>query len=447
MHRIDKTREKVLNRHLRSPKPTTMVMRRTLSNINMIMNGSRKSKDDCEKIASVLTVLNGIVFNDTAEFQKHCMAPAFRKWKEEPSVTVPQKLAQLRRWMDEVQGTASGMGTGREAHQLGYLIGLSIVLRDEYGIMDTVFSKKVSSAAVEHLCDQMTQKLREKFYVMITKRPPVGDQLQTVRNKPFFVPKFVITMHHEIQDDLADKVQKLEDERIFHENFSFVLQDAMTSGDDEADYEGIQLDVPDEAAVLYDSFIAEHFGGELEDDPEGQMLVAQTILSELLEDADSDLKQDRDFVMMVVQQSGLALEFAHEDLKRDFDIVMAAVKQNGYALRHAHESMKRNREIALAAVEQDYSALQYAPEDLEIAMAAVKQCWRALGYAGEGARRDFDIVMAAVQQSGYALAFAHESMRCNREIAIPAVQQDTGALRFLDEDVALDLWLEIARDS
>ncbi|MBF8263256.1 MAG: hypothetical protein HW387_921 [Parachlamydiales bacterium] len=80
--------------------------------------------------------------------------------------------------------------------------------------------------------------------------------------------------------------------------------------------------------------------------------------------ASEALKNNREIVLVAVQQNGMALQYASEALKNNREIVLVAVQQNGRALQYASEALKDNREIVLVAVQQNGAALQYASEAL-----------------------------------------------------------------------------------
>ena len=84
--------------------------------------------------------------------------------------------------------------------------------------------------------------------------------------------------------------------------------------------------------------------------------------------ASEALKNDKEFVLAAVQQSGRGLQLASEALKNDKEVVLAAVGQNGMSLQHAAAALKNDKEVVLAAVRQDgdsFDSLRFAGEALE----------------------------------------------------------------------------------
>jgi len=76
-----------------------------------------------------------------------------------------------------------------------------------------------------------------------------------------------------------------------------------------------------------------------------------------LEGASSALKDDKDFMLHVMDQNGNALAYVSARLKDDTDFMMAAMALNGRALKHASVAMKNNKDVVLAALAQNGSVL------------------------------------------------------------------------------------------
>ena len=75
-------------------------------------------------------------------------------------------------------------------------------------------------------------------------------------------------------------------------------------------------------------------------------------------------KNERDFLLEALKQSGCALEYASDDLKADPVVVLEALKQNWLALEYASNDLKADRDFMLAAVKQYGGALRYASFEL-----------------------------------------------------------------------------------
>ncbi len=121
---------------------------------------------------------------------------------------------------------------------------------------------------------------------------------------------------------------------------------------------------------------------------------------------------DKEYMLTIVQQNGLNLEYASEWISGDKDVVLVAVQQNGQALRHAFAPLRHDKGIVLAAVQQDGQALLFASAEL---------------------RNDKDVVLAAVQQNGWAFKFASAELRNDKDVELAAVQQNGAVREYIDQ--------------
>ena len=140
----------------------------------------------------------------------------------------------------------------------------------------------------------------------------------------------------------------------------------------------------------------------------------------------------REAVVAMVSQNGLALRYAPDHLRANKAVVLAAVSQIGWALLSASQALRADKEVVLAAVRKNGLALGYASEalkaDKEVVLAAVRQTGEALGYASEALKADKEVVFAAVANYGLMLVFASEALRADRDVVLAAVAENGGAL-------------------
>lgn len=80
------------------------------------------------------------------------------------------------------------------------------------------------------------------------------------------------------------------------------------------------------------------------------VMIAVKYYGENLSQASTELKNDKEIVMAAVKSFGEMLEYTSDELRNDPKIVLAAVTENGAALKFASEELKNNREIAITAV-------------------------------------------------------------------------------------------------
>jgi len=159
---------------------------------------------------------------------------------------------------------------------------------------------------------------------------------------------------------------------------------------------------------------------------------------------------DREAVLVAVNQRGHALEYASIELQGDPEIVLAAVKNRWSALQFASESTRNDKEIILTALVQDGQALQYASKllqnDPEVVLAAIKKKPEALRYAsrdilqrvqkwelGSGdvwTGNDKHKALSAVQKDGLALQFVSDELKSNTEVVLAALKTTPTAVKF-----------------
>ena len=97
---------------------------------------------------------------------------------------------------------------------------------------------------------------------------------------------------------------------------------------------------------------------------------------EVLQEATSEQRADKGFMLLAVKKNGELLRYATARLRDDRQVVLEAVKQNSSALKWAGEAMKADHEVVLEAVKQNGLALEWAGDvvkaDREVALEAVR---------------------------------------------------------------------------
>lgn len=166
---------------------------------------------------------------------------------------------------------------------------------------------------------------------------------------------------------------------------------------------------------------------------------------------------DREAVLVAVNQRGHALEYASIELQGNPDIVLAAVRNRWSALQFASESTRNDKEIILTAIVQDGQALQYASKllqnDPEVVLAALKQKPEALRYASRDilqrvqkcelasgevwAGYDKNKALSAVQKDGLALQFVSDELKSNTEVVLAALKTSPTAVKFASPALCL----------
>merc|ERR1712187_899186 len=84
----------------------------------------------------------------------------------------------------------------------------------------------------------------------------------------------------------------------------------------------------------------------------------------MLATCDDCLRDDKEFVLPILEVKGQALQHTSKRLQGDREVVLVAVQQYGHALEHASAELRADREVVLAAVRQDKWSLSLACKEL-----------------------------------------------------------------------------------
>ena len=142
----------------------------------------------------------------------------------------------------------------------------------------------------------------------------------------------------------------------------------------------------------------------------------------IFKNASDSFKKDRDIVLSIVRENGLALQYADVSLRKDPDVVLDAICNNLSAIDFADPSLREDREFIYWAV-QIGVCLVYAHEDLrkdrEIVLAAVSTNRYSLLHADVTLKKDEEIVRSAVIHAGHTILYADPKfLRCRRIVSI-----------------------------
>ena len=75
-------------------------------------------------------------------------------------------------------------------------------------------------------------------------------------------------------------------------------------------------------------------------------------------------KDNKEFILKAVKESGKLLEFASAQLQNDEEVVKEALKQDGEALEFVSDNLKNNKEIIMMAIQSAPWTICYASERL-----------------------------------------------------------------------------------
>ena len=206
-------------------------------------------------------------------------------------------------------------------------------------------------------------------------------------------------------------------------------------------------------------------------------LLAEVMQNDIgLEDASSELQDDRDVVLHCVRRCPAAIKHASARLRGDKEIILAAatgeygkwnsdtvlnvastelqddrevvlhcVKNGGEAIKHASARLRGDKEIILAAATGEYGKWNYSAtvlnlastelqDDREVVLHCVKNGGEAIKHASARLRGDKEIILAAATgeygkwNSYTVLSFASTELQDDRDVVLHCVKNDGYAI-------------------
>ena len=174
----------------------------------------------------------------------------------------------------------------------------------------------------------------------------------------------------------------------------------------------------------------EHASARLRGDKEIILAAATGEYDEALKFASAELQDDWDFVLHLVKVPwrGDAVKYASARLRGDKEIILAAIEEgfSMFALKYASSELQDDREFVLECVQlapNGSHAIYHASDrlrgDKEIILSAESRC-TALRYASAELQDDRDVVLHCVKETGVALYYASARLRGDKEIILAA---------------------------
>lgn len=118
----------------------------------------------------------------------------------------------------------------------------------------------------------------------------------------------------------------------------------------------------------------------------------------------------------------------------DIDVAKAALKSNGYNLSHLTNRLKNNKELVLIAVNQVGMALQYASlelkNDKEVVEAAIENRPDAIDYVGSS-QLDRSLYLKYIEKSPSSIKKASDEIRDDKEIALLLINSEPRFIEYL----------------
>ena len=177
------------------------------------------------------------------------------------------------------------------------------------------------------------------------------------------------------------------------------------------------------AIESYSINVLQYASPELKNDKEVVLAAIKTSHGKALQYASPELKNDKEVVLAAIKQDAGSLQYASEELKNDKEIVLSTLKcdilRNG--ARCIGEELRNNKEFMLEMINKYKLDAEYAGEDLkkdkEYMMASVKKRGASLYHASPELKNDKEVVLAAVNNgNGDAIRFASPELKKDEDI-------------------------------
>lgn len=170
------------------------------------------------------------------------------------------------------------------------------------------------------------------------------------------------------------------------------------------------------------------WGEQYNDNEEQALYVIRNYKDTEFNNVSERLRNDRNFVLKVMQINGLLLQNLADKFKDDDEIVFTAVKDNRLAFEYASERLRNNKELALLAVKKDGQPLSWIGKELsndkEIVLTAIDNWGASLGAVGKELCDDKEVIMKAVERVGWNLAYASNRLKDDIEVVKMAIKDD-----------------------
>jgi len=185
----------------------------------------------------------------------------------------------------------------------------------------------------------------------------------------------------------------------------------------------------------------------------------------ILKIADDSLKKNREFVLKSIRhirygfprrKKSNLLKYVDANLKNDWKFLLGLLNLHDNSinrwiskkLNEKNSSLNKNNNFITEACKIFPEILQYADsslkKDREVVLAAVKSNGYVLKYADDSLKKDKEVVLAAVKSNGYVLKYADNSLKKNKEVVLAAVKENGGVLNYADDSFKKDKKIVLA---
>jgi hypothetical protein len=159
------------------------------------------------------------------------------------------------------------------------------------------------------------------------------------------------------------------------------------------------------------------------------------------------LVNDKQIMISIIQNNGLTLQFACSEVKSNKETVLIAVKNDGLSLKYANDSLKEDPTIIMEAIKQNIDSFKYCHllENEEIFKYLFQNNYKFPSWISPKIKNNKEIMLIAVTQNGMVLEFLKDDFKKDRDIVRASIKQNRGARKFaiMEDSVLIAIEEEI----
>ncbi len=164
-------------------------------------------------------------------------------------------------------------------------------------------------------------------------------------------------------------------------------------------------------------------------------------------EVDEELWNNKEVVIAVVKQEGMALKYASDELKNDKDVVIKAIHSNDEAFKYVSNELRNDKEFIIGVVQQCVKVVQWLPDEVkrdedfilklidknvyvfdyldmedvnnlgkDVILDVVSRNGLALCNINVNSQKDKEIILAAIGNNGEAFLYANERWQNDRDV-------------------------------
>lgn len=167
--------------------------------------------------------------------------------------------------------------------------------------------------------------------------------------------------------------------------------------------------------------------------------------SSLVEHASDEIKDDKNFVLRLVQKNGKTLRFVSDRLKNDPEVVNAAVQYCPEAYRFASGEIREKKDFLIALLRNKIRVLRYATDlfkaDKEVVSVAVDYDYThnsILLHIGNQLKRDWPFMVGIIRRHPAKIHSISDELKSNKKFLLEVIEVKPELLLFLSQSLNFD---------